>query len=500
MAARVDVKPSSPWVPKGITRSNSTASAGGRSTESYESIKVIGRHPFDTLRLISHDDPPLPPPPPPPPIAVSRKRMSHNLGRGDVLIVLSLPEDYVVGHDAESCTTDKFVGMRQLPAGPHFFWAAHPDNLSCRSGFWIMSTGIDRVHVVQWHMYNDVFVQPTRTKTRTQAEEVHEIYGQLPPYRDYSVAGMGPGQFNTLRAASNAYMWEKLTWSITRSALNRIAAEQEEGWNMHTCDRVRGACRSPSDMELTTTHLHPIFQCHDLKFCFQEQSMTFSIAYLGPERPLDARDSTSYILSKLKDDSDSDSDNKTLCEEDVVGEFQFLYVASMYLGNSACIRQWWFTVLNVIFRAYRLAIRRPSLMAAFLSSITAQVTHSVRWVQTSIFEQSPAKSRDMRLALIVYKRRLNELLKEQDKKTITPDHLAVKDAFARLETVVISDLGWSLRYNFLRRPKLTPMDDGCLELEIGSLRLEEDDSGEWTSSVVQLDDHGRELRLISWRN
>lgn len=511
---------SAPWVPMGITKSNSNCSSGGRSTKStggrstkstgvrpaksYESIRVIGRFVLGTLRLISHD----PPEPLPYPVGQSQpvqrgpatvpwNRLTHNMGRGDVVIVLGLPDAYAVGYNNIPYVAMKFTGVKQLPAGPHFFWASHSGNLASRCGFWIMSTGINRVHVVQWNEDSEAFVQPTRAETRIQAEGVDKIYDELPRYRDASAVGPSPEQYNPARAAANKEMWEQLTGSISESALDRIAADQEGGWNTHTCDSVKGAIRLPSEMFRERGYSHALFQCHELKFCFEQQTKTFAAACVGPDRPPDARDSTSYILARVKDPNNPS--DRALAEEDIVGEFQFLYIQSMYLGSDACIQQWWFTVLSVIFKAYRLALRRPRLTAGFLRTITAQIIHTTAWIDNSIIANNVSKARDLRLALVVYRRRLHELFKGQDKETITPDHLAVQAAFSRLETVVKSELRWDLKNSFLRRNRPRAEDRQRLGLDLGEPD-EDEERGDWEPSAGELDDQGRELGLVSWRN
>ena len=498
---------STPWVPLGITKSNSTCSSAGRSVKStggqstkstgthsaksLDSVKTLGRYFLSPLRLITPENPASPVealtahqvPAPGRPPTVPWNRQTHNMGRGDVVIVLKLPDAYVVGYNNILHVTDKFVGVKNLPAGPHFFWAHYPENPASRCGFWIMSTGINRVHVVEWHGGSEVFVQPTRAETRFQAESVHEIYHTLPRYRDATAVGPGPEQYNPAKAAANLRVWEQLTDNISESALNRIAAEQEGGWNMHACDSVTGAVRLPSRMFEDRMFSKHLFQRHELKFCFQQQPRTFAPALVGAERSLDARDSTSYVLSRVKDRNAPSEFGKTLPEEDMIGEFQFLYVHSMYTGSSACTQQWWFTVLRVIFKAHRLAIRRPRLMSGFLQAFTAQVSHSTAWVDNSMFANEPSKCHDLRLALIVYRRHLHELFKEQPKEALTPDHVACQAAFSMLETVVKSELHWDLKTSFLRRSILRAQDRQRLEEELEDL-AEEDHNSPWETSFM----------------
>jgi len=506
---RPDVSMSSPLI--GISKSNSTASASGRSTKSYDSIKVLGAFALGSLRVVCHDDPPRmssgddgdggPPPLDPPESAPKPKRqshsrspknvMAHSLGGGDVVVVLQMPKDYIVGYDALAFTATDFAGVRGLPPGAHFFWAANSENTSSRSGFWVMSSGVDRVHVIQWHKYNEVFVQPTRTETRIQAENVDEIFPDLPLYRDPTATSALRGQLAWSKIEANQHMWEQLSSSITQSVLDRLTAEQDGAWNVHTGDRVYGAVRHPSELDLDRRLKHPVFQSHEIKFCFRQQDRTYDVSTLGRDRTVNATDTTSYVLAAI------DGSRHNLTEEDVVGEYQFAYIVGMYLGNDACIQQWWHTTLALFLRAYRLAIRRPKLVAGVFRTLSAQLAHSSSWLETSILDMNEPNTRDLRIALIIYKRRLNELLEAMDKERITPAHIDVGNAFARVQAFVTTDLGWDIDGHYLRVGKLNLEDGEEIELGMDELQ-EEDERGEWAPEIVELDEEGRQIGLVSW--
>ncbi|KJZ76242.1 hypothetical protein HIM_04324 [Hirsutella minnesotensis 3608] len=507
----MDAKSSASWMPKGVTKSNSTASAGGRSTRSHESVKVIGGHAFGTLHIVRHDDsprqsmdedageeiPPLDPPATQQTLLTltsqpssPRNVMIHAMEGGDIVLVLHLPEAYTIGYNSISFTAKQFIGIKNLPAGPHFFWASHPESTSTRCGFWIMSSGANRVHVVQWHRYNEVFVRPTRTETRIQAENVDKIYDKLPSYRDPSTVGSVLGNLSLSQVESNLEIWEQLSNSISKETLDRMSVDPECGWNVHTCDRVKGALRLPAEMELDRRLSRGVFQSQELKFSFEQLSKTYSLAAVGRDRTLDANDSTAYILSTM-----SDSQSNHLSEDDILGEFQFAYIVGVYLGNDACIQQWWFMVLRIFLKAYRLVLLRPSLAVAVLRALTAQLTHSMNWLEESILNHSEMNSHDLRVALIIYKRRLRENLRSSSGDP-NPTRAAVGVAFSRLEATV-AQLGWDLDAEYLRKGKVTLEDGDEVDVELDELEAE-DERGEWAPEIVELDESGRQIGLVSW--
>jgi A1 cistron-splicing factor AAR2 len=122
-------------------------------------MPVTGTHPVGTLQVHDEDSPP-------PPLedvstADSSTRTSlttaqpSTLGAAseidDILVVLDMPENYIIGYDAVSLTAKSFKGISDIPPGPHFFWWTSPNGVGARSGLWIVSSPeVQRVHVMQW--------------------------------------------------------------------------------------------------------------------------------------------------------------------------------------------------------------------------------------------------------------------------------------------------------------------------------------------------------------
>lgn len=500
------------WLPKGVKKSNSNASAG--STKSYSSVRAIGAYPPGSLRLTNHSqdsDTDVPeeikedeedgPPPLDPPMeragpqprkgskaSISStwsngRRLSHSVGGGDVVLILDLPEVYMVGYDSVSFTVKDFLGVRDIPPGPHFFWVAHPGGLSTRCGAWITTTAeTDVVHVIQWDRFHEVLAEASRAEARIQRENLGGIYERLLPCADPAVAA--GGQSSELHS-ENLQMWQQLTGSISEGVLNRVVGQNADNWIVHTGDRVKGSLRMSAEVELDRRISTSLLPAHELNFTLSQLNRTFTTSHHGAQRTLEARDSTLYLDSLLES-------KEGLEASDLVGEFQFAYIVGMLLGNEACIQQWWHTVLKIILRASTLPVHNPGLAAAFTRALTAHLRHSISWVDNSILEYSESQTRDLRLALTIYKSRLDETL---DTHTAA-EHLDVGTAFAGLEAVA-TELDWELRGEYLRKGMVTMEDGEQLEMELMDLE-EEDERGEFAPAIVELDEEGRQRDLVSW--
>lgn len=499
---------------KGLTKSDSNVSAGGRSVKS---ISVVGSHPLGSLHIHEladevheEEDDDVPPPLDPPAgqdsgssIHKSSKGSSfksfpawgpltHNLGGGDVVLILDLPEVFTVGYDSLSFTAKHFGGVRDIPPGPHFFWVAHPGGISTRCGIWVVTTAVNTVHVLQWDRFNEVLGDSARAEARIQADNLDTIHSELVPYHDPSAVNAASGDLSKASSEKNLKMWEQLTGRITKSVLNRVTGQHPDNWAVHTGDRVKGSILMAAEIELDDSISNPLLKARELNFIFGQRSKTYSTDNTGADRTLEATDATPYILS-LIDKTDND-----ITSDDIVGEFQFSYVVGMHLGNDSCIQQWWHMLLKLFLRAYILPARRPDLAAAFIRSLTAQLSYSASWLDGSVLDYSDSQTHELRLALTVYKRRLDELPLGLGAQ-VTPEQLDVGTAFAGLEAFVAGSLDWDLRGAYLRRGNVMMEDGEQVELEVADLAAE-DERGEWAPEIVDLDESGRQRDLVSWND
>jgi A1 cistron-splicing factor AAR2 len=412
--------------------------------------------------------------------------LRHAKGGGDVFLVLELPEVFVVGYDSISFTAKHFGGLRDIPAGAHFFWVAHPNGISSRCGVWIFSTGVDEVHVMQWDRYNEVLCESSSAEARIQADNVDSIHSKLVSYGDPE--SVNSTEQRPSEARANLSIWNELTSAVTETMLSRVTGRHHGDWFMHTGDRVKGSTLISAEVELdrhvSSAYLHE----QELTFVFSQLSKTYSVDQTGSDRTLEATDATPYIMSLL-------SRSTGLTEDDIVGEFQFAFVMGVHLGNDSCVQQWWHMLLHLVLRAYQLPKQHPVLAASLLRTFGWQIFYSVHKMETSVLDQSDSQSRDLRLALMIYKRRLDELISG----TSTPEELSVATAFAKVEAIVaMSPLDWDLRSdNYVRKGKVMMEDGEEVDVEMAELEAE-DERGEWAPEVVELDELGREKGLVSW--
>ncbi|EGX87817.1 AAR2 family protein [Cordyceps militaris CM01] len=487
-----------------MTRTSSTSSSSSQSLERHS--QVTSPHPKrGTLASLAHEQTSgddcchLPPPPPPlgdssdvdveAPASAAAAIPAAPAG-GDVVFILDLPADFTVGCDATALTARHFVGFRDVPDGPHFFWVAHPGGMAPRSGFWIVTRDDDddaSVHAVRWDRDTELLVDAPSDAIPRDAATL------LLSYRDLT-----PRSGSEAQAA--ALIWGQLTSCITGDLLTRVTGQQSgRVWHLNTMDQVRGAV-APSAERAMEQHLAAMRRAaapppppRELRFALDQHAKTYSAALFGADRTREATDATSYLTSLLDSDSDSGVGASRL-----VGELQLALLAAAHLGSEACLAQWWHVVQRLLLRAYDLPRRRPALAAAWLRALTAQLAYGGTWLDPPLAELlSEARVRELRLALIVYRRRLEEMRTT----TTTPEEGEVVAAFARLEAAVAEDdaFGWDIAAEYVRKGTVVMEDGEEVELEMQELQAE-DERGEWAPEIVELDEHGREKGLVSWND
>lgn len=451
------------------------------SVQSYDSVGVIGAHPLGTLQVqneqpedgppglmdeeedinqsssLQHD------------IETSGSHLDHEMGSGDIILILDLPEIYTIGYDSVSLTAKHFGGLRDVPPGPHFVWAAHPSGMSARCGVWIETTKVaNQVHVLQWDRFNEVLGDASRAEARIQADNLPTGYSKLLPYSD------------PMRTGARE-MWTQLTSSVSMPLLRRVTgAPPDKSVLVHTGDRARGATLLSGELELerTLSGTAPVAGSAELVFSFDQRGKTYSTESVGAARSEDALDATSYVLGLME--------REGLSENDVVGELQVAYIMGMHLGNESCLQQWWYVVLRLVFKAFSLVTKRPSLAASLLRAVAAQITYDADWMESSAVQASgDVQSKELRIAMVVYKKRLEDA-----------GQMVVELALKRVEGAVAS-LGWDVDAEYLRKGKVVMEDGEEVEVEMAELAAE-DERGEWAPEVVELDEDGREKGLVSW--
>ncbi|KAK4138154.1 hypothetical protein BT67DRAFT_459144 [Trichocladium antarcticum] len=427
------------------------------------------------------------------------------LEKGDVLRMLELPDDFIIGLDTMAITTDKsFPGFRDIPPGAHFLWVQQPGGVS-RCGYWFVATTQGVVRLKQWDRYNEVLGEPaSQFEARDEKANIESVYSTLQPYtlggQRVEPSAVPASSILPDWARSPARVWDTLTTAISTGFLDKITGKRAvREYLIDSMDCARDSRREESR---SASKAYVAGVSSELGFLFSQDFRDLQLLDLGPMKTRVA-DTSARVLELL-----GDSDTQTT-EQDIVAELQFTFLTGTNLSNSACLGQWWNLVLKVVLRAYSLAISRPNLTKDLLQTLYAQLFFTEHYVGSSqqqpeqppdtspdgtndgpssdraVFQYKPQNKEKLRLMLAQYKRQLNELLLGLGGQ-ITPEQEAVGRVFEELEV-------WLWRCNWDLRGEHT----------LDRNRVDEGDSDEEEDEqpvVVELDGEGREVGLVSFRD
>lgn len=426
-----------------------------------------------------------PHPPQPPENGPENGRPAADSSTGDVFLVLGLPQQFLFGCDTmaitipESQETLNFFGLRDLSSGAHFAWVSPPGAIS-RQGCWFVSTPAAAVvHVKQWDRHKEVLDHCT------SQFEARSLVAKIDTLR--------PKLLSADTRASG--FWQRLTACITEPLLCRVTGRPAAGhlaghpagrpvdWPLTTADTASGETAVLETRNATQT----------AEFVF-----LFSYCDIDPYRLLasaahSAAPDPTERIALLLDDATS-----TYTEADLLGELQFVFLTGTLLSNLSCLEQWWHLVCKVYLRARHLVACRPRFCCSLIQTLHAQFLYLDRHVvggfspnqqdattggedgSIGILDVTPHGAARLQASLAAYKRLINKVLRELD-STRSPDHVAVGEAFAKLEAW-LGQSGWDL----------------CDDYTEGPVEDESDQDDGDQPVLVELDENGREVGLVSW--
>ncbi|KAK3301651.1 AAR2 protein-domain-containing protein [Chaetomium strumarium] len=243
-----------------------------------------------------------------------------------------------------------------------------------------------------------------------------------------------------------------------------------------------------------------------LNFLFAQDFRDLQILDVGPPESR-VPDTSARVEALLLDSVDG-----PVTERDILAELQFTFLTGTHLGNPACLEQWWNLVLQIVLRAYSLAISHPLLAKGLLQTLFAQLFYTEHYVGSSspsspspladqpdgrgtkkdgpnsdrpIYQYRPRLKEKLRQVLSQYKRKLQELLLSRNGH-VTPAQQAVGKVFEELEA-------WLWQFDWNLRGNHTPGRENIMPEMVDS---DEEDDGQ--PVVVELDEEGREVGLVSF--
>ncbi|KAL2262112.1 hypothetical protein VTK26DRAFT_2437 [Humicola hyalothermophila] len=450
------------------------------------------------------------------------KRRHPCLEKGDVFRTLGLPSDLIVGLDTIAMTTSKSLsGFRDIPPGAHLLWVQQPGGVS-RCGYWFVTGRTGCVRAKQWDRYNEELGEVH--KNHIEVFDLEAVYPSLQPYtlHQHKTQPTNPilAPTTALRPdwmRSPSLLWQTLTSAISTSFLAKItgrttgvkeyfidSADSGPGGTLSIADRAP-ASESGTGRTLTFLFTQDL---RDLRLLDQH----------GPPESR-AADTSPRILALLARDRAAGGGGT---EQDVLAELQFALLTGANLGSPACIEHWWALVLRMVLRAHgRLPVSRPRLAADLLRTLHAQLFYVENYVggpssrsrqqdgqsgrggggggtatdgsggESVVFQFDPRNRTRLRLALAEYKRRLGEVLRQLGDK-MTAEQRAVGRAFEELEDW-LGECGWDLK----GEEENAGGKQGDVGGDAGVGDSEDEDD---PPMVVELDEEGREVGLVSFRD
>lgn len=436
---------------------------------------------------------------------------SSYLQNGDVFRVLGLPDNFIVGLDAMAMTTNRSLpGFRDIPPGPHLLWVQQPDGVS-RCGYWFVTEAQGLARIKEWSRYDEVLGEPvSQFEAAGREDDMASTYPTLQPYTLHDRReGNSIATGGTLPswAQSPAHLWKTLTSAISPEALARITGKQGvTEYLVDSIDCARDTRRGENSSGVAGAS-------NQLNFLFTQDFRDLQVLDLSSMKARVA-DTSARVQALLLTGT---TNNNPPTERDILAELQFTFLTGTHLSNAACLEQWWNLVLKVVLRAYSLAVTRPRLASDLLQTLHAQLLYTEHYLGSAsatqpnhgdgdgdgnggrgskdgpsgdrpIFQYKPQCKAKLHQMLAEYKWQLNKLLRGLDGHQVAPEQEAVSRAFGELEAWLWR-FGWDLRGA-----------SGSERVEADMLPLGSDDEEDEQPVVVELDDEGREVGLVSFRD
>ncbi|KAL8417635.1 hypothetical protein RB594_001336 [Gaeumannomyces avenae] len=347
-------------------------------------------------------------------------------------------------------------------------------------------------------------------------------------------------------------LWHHLTSCITKALLGRVTGNADPSaseWLVDTADSAKGEVNFAQASKLFKTVIGS-----ELTFLFPPQDSALGLhllnldanaaddgesdravaaaaaaaaapgtaATIAARSPSPRRPDTTLLVENALGGSG-------IAEADLTGELQFVFLTAMHLGNPSCLDYWFHLILKIILRAHQLAVSRPALTRSLILTMHAQLVYGERHMsdggggahdrssssssavaaaagddnegrRAGILEMAPQHQARLREALTVYKRILNgSLLGLGD--AITGEQAAVGQAFSDLEAWFWK-YGWDLRSDYVPETLVAVAAEEPHRRRRRGLEADpgdsDDEDNEYQPVLVELDENGREVGLVSW--
>lgn len=388
------------------------------------------------------------------------------------VLLLDLPEKALAGIDLLSFTTSpRFRGVKNLPPGLHFVFAAGDSALSVRHGAWFYvspGTGSPQVFVKRWDVRTeDLVAETSQMEVLKWKANLGSIWKDgLTPYRQTVQQGDSgaEGDYH-----EESHDWDELTSRITQTLLSRICGLNPDHWSLTSASAGLMDLESIPGLESSNSTIHPE---KELKFLPIDLRRTWRVGATGRERTEAAQDRSWYLGHLIE--THSQAGDRRRCEFEVLGELQFAFLMILTLNNNSCLEQWK-RILALLFTC-RLAIKeRSQLFLELLRTLRGQLSHCED--MDGFFDMNEAGGGFLRPLLKKFRNNLDDF----DGKWKSD----MMDELDELEDHLHKQFGWERGDSFVKRGMLDLEDGERVEMDVDDAD-EDDESGDYAPTVVEL--------------
>ncbi|KAF2133562.1 hypothetical protein P153DRAFT_282812 [Dothidotthia symphoricarpi CBS 119687] len=389
------------------------------------------------------------------------------------ILLLNLPPGALAGIDLLSFTTSpRFHGVKNLPVGLHFVFAASNSALSVRQGAWFYVTpgaGAPQILMKRWEAETeDLIAETSQTELLRWKANLGSIWKDgLTPYRQTVQEGDSGNEEGWAEESTD---WSELTSHISQTLLSRICGLNPDHWSLTSASSATQDLESIPGLDLGNSTLHPE---KELRFLPIDLKRTWREGATGRERTEAAQD-RSWFLGDLIENH-CQATQKREREFEVLGELQFAFLMVLTLNNNSCLEQWK-RLLRLLFTCRHAVKDRCFLFVELLKILRVQLSHCAD-VEAELFDMNEVGGGFLKPLFKTFRTGLDEFDGKWKADLV--------DEFEDLQDYLQREFGWDLDESYVKRGMLELEDGEQVEMDMNGAD-EDDELGEYAPAVVEL--------------
>ncbi|KAJ4305121.1 hypothetical protein N0V90_000651 [Kalmusia sp. IMI 367209] len=389
------------------------------------------------------------------------------------VLLLDLPASALGGIDLLSFTvTPRFKGVKNLPPGLHFVFAASDSSLSVRHGAWFYvspGTGPPQVFIKKWSpQTEDLVAEASQTELFRWRANLGAIWKDgLTPYRQTVQSGDTAEDDGVMEESSD---WSRLTSRISQSLLSRICGLNPDHWSLTSASSAAQDLEDIPGLEASNSVLHPE---KELRFFPVDLKQTWREGATGRERTEAAQD-RSWALGDLIEKHATSKDARSR-DFEVLGELQFCFLMVLTLNNNSCLEQWK-RLLSLLLTCRTAVKERFHLFLELLKTLRLQLSHCGD-MDAGMFDLNEHGGGFLRPCLRKFRKGLDEFDGKRKSDIV--------DEFDELQNFLQKEFGWQLDDSYVKRGMLELEDGEQVEMDMNGAD-EDDETGDFAPTIVEL--------------